>query len=159
MLLHGILLEKQHVETSMYNLECRSTEQISWTGPGLAAPTHAISNTRTHTKTEMPQSTEPVPIKLNPPKESRYTCNLKGNRLHPGMLGYTHNVDIIEAIDRYCPKSCSCVSPPCLSQPFIESKTHPVPKGLKPTPQQGFTPQKRSTQRIKNVSSHTRNRI
>lgn len=45
----------------MYNLECRSTEQNSWTGPGLAAPTRTLTHKH---KIEMLQSTDPNPTKV-----------------------------------------------------------------------------------------------
>lgn len=51
-IVHGFLLEKQNVKTSMYNLECRSTELNSWTGRGLAAPTHTHLHTQAHAQTQ-----------------------------------------------------------------------------------------------------------
>lgn len=53
MLVHDILLEKQNVKTSMYNLECRSTELNRTVGLGrdLAAPTHTHARANSHTNT------------------------------------------------------------------------------------------------------------
>lgn len=82
MLVHGILLEKQNVKTSMYNLECRSTEQNSWTGPGLAAPTHTHTQTHTQTQDRNAAKDRPRPhlTEINTLLKWWYTRNLKAIR-------------------------------------------------------------------------------
>lgn len=61
------LLEKQNAKTSMYILECRSTEPNRTAGLGRASPhPHAHSHRHAHTdshtnKIETPQSTDPHP--------------------------------------------------------------------------------------------------
>lgn len=159
-LVHGILLEKQNVKTSMYNLECRSTEQNSWTGPGLAAPTHAPTQTHTQTQDRNAAKHRPHPhlTEINTPLNNDAHTTLKA--IYCIQVCFSKK-------SQFQQKLILMILPQKLILWIITFNAHPSPpnslrytqcqRGSNLCPTQASPSKKVNTQRIKRVSLHARN--
>lgn len=146
------------------------TEQNSWTGPGLAAPTHPHTHTYirklTHKhKIEMLQSTDPVPtkLKLTPHRIMIHMQPLRQYTVpkHASLRSLDLLFVNLQLCKKryswywYCPKSCSIY----VYIYIIILKAHPTPpnslgdthhpKGSDPCPTQGSPSKKVNTQKDK----------